>query len=109
MSKIKLTELSAHFPYKVKALFNATNEKGCHNKVIGTVGVIYDDCSITCYDTVNSSPEKYKLILYPQEVSNCESSSNDLLKRRVDIFGLIEKGLAVSVHDLPADPYKKVK
>ena len=69
MSKIKLTGLSAYFPYKVKAIFNETDKKGCRKKVIGTVSMIYDNCSINCYDTVNSCPDKYKLILYPPYVT----------------------------------------
>lgn len=110
MSKIKLTELSAYFPYKVKAMFNETNKKGCRKKVIGTVGVIYDDGSINCYDTVNSSPDKYKLVLYPYKSTyHYKLPSVEKLKKKLDVFNLIPRGLAVDVNTLPTNPYKKIK
>lgn len=110
MSKIKLTELSAYFPYKVKAIFNETDKKGCRKKVIGTVSMIYDNCSINCYDTVNSCPDKYKLILYPPYVTTRQDMvRGEFLKRRIDIFNLIQRGLAVDVNELPTNPYKKTK
>ena len=111
MRKIKLTELSAYFPYKVKAIFNETDKKGCRKKVIGTVGVIYDNCSIDCYDTVNSCPDKYKLILYPFffNKGHHNLTEKQLLEKRIDAFCLIDRGLAVDVNTLPTNPYKKIK
>ena len=116
MKKIPLEQLAAYFPYGVKAIFPETNKKGCRTKVIGTINAIYDDSTINCYDTVNASPDKFKLVLYPPTFSwKITASSRDFetylevekhLKARVDIFGLFEKGLAVNVHDLPTDPYK---
>ena len=121
MKKIPLEQLAAYFPYGVKAIFPETNKKGCRTKVIGTINAIYDDSTINCYDTVNASPDKFKLVLY--DFSNSKISKREyyksyseqeifhyyrkeLLKARVDLFRLIEQGLAVSVHDLKEDPYK---
>lgn len=56
---------SMSLPYGLKAQFPATNEKGCREKVIGTIHAVYDDGSITCYDTVNATPDTFRLILRP--------------------------------------------
>ena len=97
-NKISLRELSAYFPYKVKAKFKENNKKGCKTYVVGTVSAIYDDCTIVCNDTVNSSPDEYKLLLRPTlhkaAFLRGVADYNFLLHNHFDIFGLIEKGLA---------------
>jgi len=97
-NKISLRELSAYFPYKVKAKFKERNDKKCKTYVVGTVSAIYDDCTIVCNDTVNSSPDEYKLLLKPclnKDVLYLKVCDvNYLLEHHFDIFGLIEKGLA---------------
>lgn len=57
--------LAMSLPYGLKAQFPESNKKGCKKKVIGTIGCVYDDGSITCYDTVNATPDKFKPILIP--------------------------------------------
>jgi len=127
--KITLEQLSAYFPYQVKAKFKAEEKPYCRAKVIGTIGQVSDDCSIVCYDTVNAYPKKYKLMLRPlswltdEVISNLGIAMADedlfemirdneleywhapssivqiLLKNHIDIFGLIEKGLAEEIKD----------
>lgn len=127
--KITLEELSAYFPYQVKAKFKLVEVPRCRAMVIGTVEGIFDDASIVCHDTVNSCPEKYKLMLRPiswltdevisemnldnseenmiEMIRDNESSASSmpydimkiLLKNHVDLFGLIEKGLAEAIKD----------
>ncbi len=122
MKKIPLEILSLYLPYQVKAIFNETNKKGCRTKVVGTVSHIYSDSSIGCYDTVNSCPDRYKLLLKPTYEFDSEAieemgyavyilflsitSVNDLplsslrllLSHHYDVFGLIEKGMAEPIH-----------
>jgi hypothetical protein len=128
-NKITLEELSAYFPYKVKAKFKLVEAPRCRAMVIGTVGEIYNDASIVCHDTVNSCPEKYKLMLRPMSWLTDEVISDlnldvmdaiaieeirdkqvgywnapynviqNLFKNHIDLFGLIEKGLAEAIKD----------
>lgn len=56
---------SMSLPHGLKAQFPESNEKGCRKKVIGTIHAVYSDGSITCYDTVNATPDKFKLLLRP--------------------------------------------
>ena len=128
-----LKALGMYLPYKIKAYFKEVNDRYCRKYVIGTVHSVYDDASITCYDTVNSSPDKFKLILVPLDDFydiNCKavcelgfdlttqmtlvdlclgkihytvlqySDIKEFLRSHIDIFGLIEKGYAVSLHDV---------
>lgn len=123
--KLSLKELSSYFPYKVKAKF-----KGKDTGVeIGTISIITEAGSITCYDTVNAYPTKFKLLLHPlswltdevlsdincdlgdqmiiQEIREqrmgCWNASCDvvqiLLENHVDIFFLIERGLAEKLNN----------
>jgi len=128
-----LKALGMYLPYKIKAYFKEVNDRYCRKYVIGSVHSVYDDGSITCYDTVNSSPDKFKLILVPLDEFydiNCKavcelgldlttqmtlvdlclgkihytglrySDMKEFLRSHIDIFGLIEKGYAVSLHDV---------
>lgn len=114
-SKIPLEILSLYLPYAVKVSF-------MHNrkKVIGTVNAVYDDGTIVCHDTVNATPDKFKLVLvsvrkalkekkvsadafhYLWNIEACFLKVSsipygvvaELLGFHIDIFGLIEQGLA---------------
>ena len=122
---ITIEQLSAYFPYQVKAKFRSKD----HGVEIGTIGQISDNCSIVCYDTVEAYPEKYKLLLRPlswltdevifkmdisvMEAVAIEEIRDDvidysiapynviqiLLKNHVDLFKLIEQGLAEPIKD----------
>ncbi len=120
MKKIPLEILSLYLPYEVKARFNETNDKKCRTKVVDTVSYIYSDSSIGCYGTVNSCPDRYKLLLKPLSALTDEaldemgndfcilffstkrtsvddlplSSLRLLLSHHYDVFGLIDKGMA---------------
>lgn len=63
--KLEIKHLAPYLPYGLKAKFKAKNKKTCRKYVIGTVSVMYSDCSICCYDTVNSTPDNFKPILRP--------------------------------------------
>jgi hypothetical protein len=119
-NKLELKHLSAYFPYKVKAKFRSKNS----GVEIGTIGQITDNLSIVCYDTVEAYPTKYKLLLRPMSCLTDEFLSDKnmdlsdeitikeirdkqlgywnatynvieiLLKAHIDVFGLIEQGLA---------------
>ena len=65
MKNIPVNKIAPYLYFGVKAIFTETNDKKCQKKVIGTVSGIYSDGSIVCHDTVNASPDKYKLVLYP--------------------------------------------
>jgi len=125
MKKLTIERLSAYFPYGIKAKFKKINNPKCRSYV----REIANNCTITCYDTVNSYPDKFKLLLRPlswltDEVLsdiNCDlldqieiakirdrhqgywDASYDvvkiLLKNHVDIFGLIEYGFAEGIKD----------
>lgn len=126
--KLEIKHLAPYLPYGLKAKFQAKNKKTCRKYVIGTISVMYSDCSICCYDTVNATPDNFKPILRPlsdyadinsdaMNRLNCDMSEQinlnefaigyiclgslyqstyDLcLKNHIDVFGLIDKGLAL--------------
>lgn len=125
MNKLQLNEIAPYLPYKLKARFKEKNSRTCRKYVVGTIGGIYSDCTIVCHDTVNASPDKFKPLLYPKSIIdddwlsklNCdiqqqieiENFVEDkigywklsynvlemLFSRHIDVFGLIEKGLAL--------------
>ena len=63
--KLEIKYLAPYLPYGLKAKFQAKNKKTCRKYVIGTISVMYSDCSICCYDTVNATPDNFKPILRP--------------------------------------------
>ena len=63
MTKKEFVAMS--LPYGLKVLIPESDNKYCRKTVIGTVGAVYSDGSITCHDTVNACPRWYKPILYP--------------------------------------------
>lgn len=126
--KLEIKHLAPYLPYGLKAKFQAKNKKTCRKYVIGTISVMYSDCSICCYDTVNATPDNFKPILRPlsdyadinsdaMNSLNCDMSEQinlnefaigyiclgslyqstyDLcLKNHIDVFGLIDQGLAL--------------
>ena len=101
-------------PYGLKVLIPESDTKGCRKTVIGTVGAVFDDGSINCFDTVNACPRWYKPILHPvgQEIYNYIDWKflyyiKHCLENHFDIAGLIEKGQAIDVNTLKVNPYKK--
>ena len=117
-------------PYGLKVLIPESNTKGCRKTVIGTVGVVFDDGSINCYDTVNACPKWYRPILHPLLDADKITKSNvpmiltlkyrkidfrsteeieliTLVKLHFDVAGLIAKGQAIDVNSLKVNPYKK--
>ena len=125
--------VSMSLPYKLKVVIPESNEKGCRETVIATVGVVFDDGSINCYDAVNACPKWFKPILYPLSDAykmiksdkltvktfldaQCGIINIDaiqlfeliqLVKSRFDVAGLIAKGQAIDVNSLKVNPYKK--
>ena len=106
--------VSMSLPYGLKVLIPESDTKGCRKTVVGTVGAVYDDGSITCHDTVNACPRWYKPILYPvgQEIYNYIDWKSlyyikHCLENHFDIAGLIEKGQAIDINTLKVNPYKK--
>ena len=125
--------VSMSLPYGLKVLIPESNTKGCRKTVIGTVGVVFDDGNIHCYDTVNASPERYKPILKPLSDAHKIIKSNNLtiktflnaqcgiinieaihafeliqlVKYNFDVAGLIAKGQAIDINSLKVNPYKK--
>ena len=126
--KLEIKHLAPYLPYGLKAKFQAKNKKTCRKYVIGTISAMYLDCSICCYDTVNSTPDNFKPILrqlsdYADIDSdalcdlNCDLSDQIqisefankrislsaisvgafeiLVSNHVDVFGLIDEGLAL--------------
>ena len=126
--KLEIKHLAPYLPYGLKAKFQSKNKKTCRKYVIGTISVMYSDCSICCYDTVNATPDNFKPILRPlsdyadinsdaMNSLNCDMSEQinlnefaigyiclgslyqstyDLcLKNHIDVFGLIDQGLAL--------------
>ena len=63
--KLEIKHIAPYLPYELKAKFQAKNKKTCRKYVIGTISVMYSDCSICCYDTVNATPDNFKPILRP--------------------------------------------
>lgn len=125
--------VSMSLPYKLKVVIPESDEKGCRKTVIATVGVVFDDGSINCYDAVNACPKWFKPILYPLSDAykmiksdkltvktfldaQCGIINIDaiqlfeliqLVKSRFDVAGLIAKGQAIDVNTLKVNPYKK--
>ena len=121
MEKLELKHLAPYFPYGLKAFFKQKNDKKCRKMVVGTIGAIYsDELSIVCYDTVNSTPDKFFILLHPlteYKILNLDildeieiedlikgslhysslrfSLINRLFEEHFDVFGLIEKKLAI--------------
>ena len=108
--------VSMSLPYGLKVLIPESDTKGCRKTVIVTVGAVFDDGSINCYDTVNEFPRWYKPILYPMSYQiDLRSKSDwydfceihDLIISHFDVAGLIAKGQAIDVNSLKVNPYKK--
>ena len=126
--KLEIKHLAPYLPYGLKAKFKAKNKKTCRKYVKGTISVMYSDCSICCYDTVNATPDKFQPILRPLSYYadidsdamndlNCDlsdqiqisefaskrislsaisvSAYNICLSNHIDVFGLIDQGLAL--------------
>lgn len=127
MKNISLKHLSAYLPYQVKATFKETTDRYCRKYVIGTVGAVYDgskEPTIVCFDTVNATPDKFKLLLRPMSALdekalsdiNCDLMDQIkmeqfrdkeislfsmpygviqiLLSHHYDVFDLIKRGMA---------------
>lgn len=94
----------------MKVLIPESNKKYCRKTVVGTVGVVFDDGSIYCYDTVNEFPRWYKPVLKPCDFAISDLSGYELIyaiEKHHDVAGLIEKGQAIDVNSLEFNPYKK--
>ena len=95
----KIEFLAASLPYGLKLQFKEREEKYCRKQVIGTLGGIYSDGIIGCFDTVNSTPTKFKPIIRPIDslTKECvQADYNDgkpfipiveLAKRAMEEFG----------------------
>lgn len=112
MTKKEFVAMS--LPYGLKVLIPESDNKYCRKTVIGTVGSVYDDGSITCNDTVNACPRWYKPILKPMSKTMVGSMNFcpfggviSCIKKHYDVAGLIEKGQAIDVNSLKVNPYKK--
>ena len=128
--------VSMSLPYGLKVLIPESDTKGCRKTVIGTVGAVFDDGSINCFDTVNACPKWYKPILhkltditkFDSYVAECFLSKDVirlmkldmiaetkisyfefifLVKNHFDVAELISQGQAVDVNTLNVNPYKK--
>ena len=102
--------VSMSLPYGLKVLIPESDTKGCRKTVIGTVGAVYSDGSITCHDTVNACPRWYKPVLNPCDFAIGDLAGYELMyaiKKHYDIAGLIEKGQAIDINTLKVNPYKK--
>ena len=128
--------VSMSLPYGLKVLIPESDTKGCRKTVIGTVGAVYDDGSITCHDTVNACPKWYKPILHKlTDISKFNSYIAEnflskevinlmkldmisdtkisyfefifLVKNHFDVAELISQGKAIDVNALKVNPYKK--
>jgi len=117
MKTIPLHQLAAYLPYETKVTFMYKRKQ-----VIGTLDAVYKDGTITCGDTINASPDKFKLMLVPvntkilgsakdyneysdlidilhykikQNIDNMPYRLLQLaLEKNYDIFDLIPQGLA---------------
>ena len=127
--------VSMSLPYGLKVLIPESNKKYCRKTVIGTIGVVFDDGSINCYDTINASPDRYKPILHKltdisklnrtvtenflsdavidlMDIEIVEETSITafelilLVRNHFDVAGLIAKGQAIDVNTLNINPYK---
>jgi len=110
MTKKEFVAMS--LPYGLKVLIPESDNKYCRKTVIGTVGAVYDDGSITCHDTVNACPRWYKPILYPlpNDLAGIAWAETFIIaisyiEMHYDVAGLIEKGQAVDVNSLEVNPY----
>ena len=128
--------VSMSLPCGLKVLIPESDTKGCRKTVIGTVGAVYDDGSITCHDTVNACPRWYKPILHKlTDISKFNSYIAEnflskevinlmkldmisdtkisyfefifLVKNHFDVAELISQGKAIDVNTLKVNPYKK--
>lgn len=63
--KLQTKHIAPYLQYNIKAKFKYSNDKYCRKYVIGTIGAIYKNCTIVCHDTVNATPDKFKLLLRP--------------------------------------------
>jgi hypothetical protein len=125
--KLSADQVAPYLPYKVKAKFQYNNDPKCRTYVIGTVGVLYDNGSICCFDTVNASPDRFRLILNPKSYATNSFAKaiglNDadqirlagwlcgyhktkqlpyylfqkLVENHIDVFDLIPKRLAIAI------------
>ena len=96
--------------YGLKVLIPESDNKFCRKTTIGTVGAVFDDGSINCFDTVNACPRWYKPILKPCDFAIGDLSGYELIyaiKKHIDVAGLIDKGQAVDVNSLEFNTYKK--
>lgn len=75
--KLEIKHLAPYLPYGLKAKFKAKNKKTCRKYVKGTISVMYSDCSICCYDTVNATPDNFKPIL--RQLSDYADIDSDAL------------------------------
>ena len=127
--------VSMSLPYGLKVVIPESDTKGCRKTVIGTVGAVYDDGSITCHDTVNACPKWYKPILHRltdiskfnsyiaenflskevinlmklDMISDTKISYFELIflvKNHFDVAELISQGKAIDVNTLKVNPYK---
>ena len=127
--------VSMSLPCKLKVVIPESNKKGCRKTVIATVGVVFDDGSISCYDAVNEFPKWYKPILhkltditkFDSYVAECFLSKDVmklmkldmisetkisyfefifLVKNHFDVAELISQGQAIDVNTLEVNPYK---
>lgn len=134
MTKKEFVSFSLH--YGLKVLIPESDKKGCRKTVIGTVGSVFDDGSINCFDTVNACPRWYKPILHNlTDISKFNSHIAEnflsqevmdlmkidmiaetkisyfefifLVKNYFDVAGLISQGKAIDVNTLNVNPYKK--
>lgn len=108
MTKKEFVAMS--LPYGLKVLIPESDNKYCRKTVIGTVGAVFDDGSINCFDTVNACPRWYKPVLNPCGFAISDLDGYELMhaiKKHYDVAGLIEKGQAIDVNSLEFNPYKK--
>lgn len=92
--------VSMSLPYALKVLIPESDTKGCRKTVIGTVGAVYDDGSITCHDTVNACPKWYKPILKPID---------DLVNNEIDWKDFYQMMYLIKNITIFPDLLKKVK
>ena len=85
--------VSMSLPYGLKALIPESDTKGCRKTVIGTVGAVYDNGSINCFDAVNACPKWYKPILYPMSdlSSVIKYKDKDLIPNVLNAESLADK------------------
>ena len=126
--------VSMSLPCGLKVLIPESDNKYCRKTVIGTVGAVFDDGSINCFDTVNACPRWYKPVLYRltdivkfnltvvDHYLSCSTivcmetgcigltdisayELQFLVGNHFDIAGLIDKGQAIDVNSLDVNPY----